>query len=89
MNDLATRAVLRDALTQLQRVSDAHQFELNTLAAEAGQQQLGPRGIGRLLSLSRQVETLERLSRELADLLGQPPPPRHLAPVPQREITAA
>jgi hypothetical protein len=89
MNDICTRAVLRDALSQLQRVSDSHQFELNNLAAEAGQKQLGPRGIGRLLSLSRQVETLERLSRELAELLGVPPPPRQLAPVPPREITAA
>ena len=89
MNDPATRAMLRDALTMLQRVSDARQFDLNTLAAEAGQQQLGPLGIGRLLSLSRQVETLERLSRELADLLGVPPPPRHLAPVAPHQITAA
>ena len=85
MNDIKNRATLRSSLQQLQTISDAYQFELNTLAAEAGQKVLGPMGIGRMLSLSREIETLERICRDLCDLLGQRPPPRHLAPVVHRE----
>jgi hypothetical protein len=63
------RLFIQRALDSLQFVSDDLQHELNNLAG------LGIRsdGIGQVLQISRTVDTIERVCKELQSLLDQPP----------------
>ena len=69
MSDLRNRFFIQRALDSLQSVSDHYQHELNNLASLG----VGPESIGHLLRISRTVDSLERVSAELQDLLDQPP----------------
>jgi len=80
MNDPRNRERLRRALELLEQVGNEYQAALSEKAAASLEQNPGPIGIGRMLGLSRQTDTIERLARELADLLGDYPPAR-MAPV--------
>ena len=79
MNDPRNRERLRRALDLIQQVSDEHQAALNDRAASTLNQNPGPIGIGRMLALSRRSDALERIGRELSELLDDGRPP--MAPV--------
>ena len=64
-----SRFFIQRALDSLQSVSDHYQHELNNLASLG----VGPESIGHLLSISRTIDSLERVSAELQSLLDQPP----------------
>ena len=81
MNDLRNRERLRRALDLIDQVSAEHQAALNDRAAATLDQNPGPIGVGRLLSLSRRTDALERIARELSDLLDHRPPSPALAPL--------
>jgi len=80
MNDPRNRERLRRALDLVEQVANEHQAALNERAAIADLVALGPIGVGRMLALSRRVDALERIARELSELLDQHPPGA-LAPV--------
>jgi hypothetical protein len=81
MNDLRNRERLRRALDLIDQVAAEHQAELNDKAAATLNQNLGPIGIGRMLALSRRTDSLERIARELSELLDHRPTGPALAPV--------
>ena len=87
MNDPRNRERLRRALELLEQVAGECQASLNEKAAASLNANPGPIGIGRMLALSRRTDTLERLARDLSDLLGEPPPAR-MAPVIVSEAAA-
>ena len=88
MNDPRNRERLRRALDLLEQVAGECQASLNEKASATLEQNPGPIGIGRMLALSRRTDTLERLARDLSELLGEPPPAR-MAPAVAREAAAA
>jgi hypothetical protein len=73
MNDPRNRERLRRALEAIEQVSADCQSALNARASATLQQNPGPIGIGRIIALARQADTLERCARELYDILDQPP----------------
>jgi hypothetical protein len=73
MNDPRNRERLRRALEAIELVSADCQSALNARASATLQQNPGPIGIGRIIALARQADTLERCARELYDILDQPP----------------
>lgn len=81
MNDLRNRERLRRALDLIDQVANECQASLNERAAATLNQNPGPIGVGRLLALSRRTDTLERLVRELAELLDHRPPSPTVAPL--------
>jgi hypothetical protein len=81
MNDLRNRERLRRALDLIDQVSAEHQADLNDRAAATLEQNPGPIGVGRLLSLSRRADALERIAREINDLLDHRPPAPAVAPL--------
>lgn len=73
------RARLTQALDLITLTADNYQADLQSrIAGGLGEGIMGPIGIGTTLALSRDVETLERIQRELAALLDSRP----LRPVP-------
>ena len=80
MNDLRNRERLRRALDLVEQLAAEHQSALNDRAAATLEQNPGPLGIGRMLSLSRRTDALEHIGRELAELLDDRPPRATLAP---------
>lgn len=88
MNDPRNRERLRRALDLLEQVAGECQASLNEKASATLEQNPGPIGIGRMLALSRRTDTLERLARDLSELLGEPPP-AHMAPAVASEAAAA
>ena len=70
--NMRNRLFIQRCLDSLMFVSDDHQHELNNLAAKTS---LGfsSEAIGRLLQISRTIDTIERVSGELHALLDQPP----------------
>ena len=81
MNDLRNRERLRRALDLIDQVSAEHQASLNDRAAATLEQNPGPIGIGRMLSISRRTDALERIAREIMELLDHRPPAPALAPL--------
>ena len=81
MNDLRNRERLRRALDLIDQVSAEHQTALNDRAAATLEQNPGPIGVGRMLSLSRRIDALERIGREIMELLDHRPPAPALAPL--------
>jgi hypothetical protein len=81
VNDLRNRERLRRALDLIDQVAAEHQAELNDKAAATLNQNPGPIGIGRMLALSRRTDSLERIARELSELLDYRPTGPALAPV--------
>jgi len=81
MNDLRNRERLRRALDLIDQVSAEHQGALNDRAAATLEQNPGPIGIGRMLSLSRRTDALERIGREIMELLDHRPPSPAVAPL--------
>jgi hypothetical protein len=75
MNDLRNRERLRRALDLIDQVSAEHQTALNDRAAATLEQNPGPIGVGRMLSLSRRTDALERIGREIMELLDHQPGP--------------
>lgn len=69
MNDPRFRQALRRAVDALQLASDAEQEELN--AVSCGAISIG--GLGQVLRCSRNIDTLERCTNELQQMLDQPP----------------
>jgi hypothetical protein len=75
MSDLRNRERLRRALELIDQVSAEHQADLNDRAAATMGQNPGPIGVGRMLSLSRRTDALERIGREIMELLDHQPGP--------------
>ena len=86
INDPRNRELVHRAIDALHLVSDEHQARFNHLVMTYDQHT-----IGRLLSLSRTIDTIERVLSELHALLDHPPgvgssePPR-LVPRPIRPV---
>lgn len=79
MNRQQNRARLVQALDLITLAADSYQRDLQTRITESATGGgAGLIGIGAMLALSRDVETLERMQRELAALLDS----RSLRPVP-------
>jgi hypothetical protein len=73
------RARLTQALDLATLTADSYQADLQSrIAGGLGEGIIGPTGIGSILALSRDVDSLERIQRELAALLDSRP----LRPVP-------
>jgi hypothetical protein len=80
MNDVRNRERLRRALDLVEQVACEHQSALNDRAAATLNQNPGPIGIGRMLHLGRRCDALERIGREIHELLdNEPRPGRRLA----------
>ena len=69
MNDAQFRQLLQRALDALQRASDLEQERLNACATGV----ICVGGVGQVLTISRNVDTLERCCSELQSVLDQPP----------------
>jgi hypothetical protein len=67
--NMRNRLFIQRCLDSLMFVSDDHQHELNNLASLGAE----PESLGRLLQISRTIDTIERVSGELHALLDQPP----------------
>ena len=77
------RARLTQALDLVTLTADNYQADLQSrIAGGVGQGIIGPIGMGSILALSRDTDTLERIQRELAALLDSRP----LRPVPSASI---
>jgi hypothetical protein len=73
------RARFTQALDLVTLAANDYQLDLQSrIAAGLGEGIIGPIGIGATLALSRDIDTLERIQRELATLLDSRP----LRPVP-------
>lgn len=81
MNDLRNRERLLRAQDLVDQVSAEHQAALNDRAAATLNQNPGPIGIGRMLAISRRTDALERIARELSELLDHQPTGPAPAPV--------
>jgi len=79
------RQRLQQALDLVTRVSDEHQCALNDRAAATANASPGPIGIGVMLRLGREIDALEHIGRDLAELLDSCPPPPPLRPLPSRQ----
>ena len=74
MSELQSRARLQASLDLLTLEADSSQLDLQSRVAGGLQHgMIGPIGICRTLALSRRVDTLERITRELAQMLDEPP----------------
>jgi hypothetical protein len=85
MSELQSRARVQAALDLLTLESDSCQLDLQSRVAGGLQHgMIGPIGIGSTLALSRRVDTLERITRELSQMLDERPvgPAPALAVVP-------
>ena len=89
MNDPRNRERLRRALDLIEQIAGEHQSALSERAAATADHNPGPIGVGRLLALSRRTDTLERIGRELYELLDNDPPGRRLALVQAEPDTTA
>lgn len=69
MNDSQFRQLLQRALDAMQRASDLEQERLNACATGV----ICVGGVGQVLAISRNVDTLERCCSELQSVLDQPP----------------
>ena len=69
MNDAQFRQLLQRALDAMQRASDLEQERLNACATGV----ICVGGVGQVLAISRNVDTLERCCSELQSVLDQPP----------------
>jgi len=67
--NMRNRLFIQRCLDSLMAVSDDYQHELNNLASLGAE----PESLGRLLQISRTIDTIERVSGELHALLDQPP----------------
>jgi hypothetical protein len=67
--NMRNRLFIQRCLDSLMFVSDDLQHELNNLASLGAE----PESLGRLLQISRTIDTIERVSGELHALLDQPP----------------
>jgi len=67
--NMRNRLFIQRCLDSLMFVSDDHQHELSNLASLGAE----PESLGRLLQISRTIDTIERVSGELHALLDQPP----------------
>jgi len=67
--NMRNRLFIQRCLDSLMFVSDDYQHELNNLASLGAE----PKSLGRLLRISRTIDTIERVSGELHALLDQPP----------------
>jgi hypothetical protein len=67
--NMRNRLFIQRCLDSLMFVSDDHQHELNNLASLGAE----PESLGRLLQISRTIDTIERVSGELHALLDRPP----------------
>jgi hypothetical protein len=67
--NMRNRLFIQRCLDSLMAVSDDYQHELNDLASLGAE----PESLGRLLQISRTIDTIERVSGELHALLDQPP----------------
>jgi hypothetical protein len=81
MNDLRNRERLCHALDLIDQVSAEHQTALNDRAAATMEQNPGPIGVGRMLAISRRADALERIGREIMELLDHRPPSPAVAPL--------
>ena len=74
MNRQQNRARLAKALDLITLAADSYQDDLQTRVTNVGTAGgAGPIGIGAMLALSRDTETLERMQRELIALLDSRP----------------
>ena len=71
--NMRNRLFIQRCLDSLMFVSDDYQHELNNLASFSAELGAGPESLGRLLQISRTIDTIERVSGELHALLDQPP----------------
>jgi hypothetical protein len=79
------RARLTQALDLVTLTADNYQSDLQSrVAGGLGKGIIGPIGIGATLALSRDIDTLERIQRELVALLDSRP----LRPVPSHPTAA-
>lgn len=62
-----------EALASLEAVADQMQAKLSNRASTSMPIYVGPRILGLLLALSRNVDTLERVCSDLAGILNRPP----------------
>lgn len=70
LTELEAKAI-SEALASLESVADQMQARLSTRASTSIY--VGPRILGLLLALSRNVDTLERVCSDLAGILNRPP----------------
>ncbi|MEI6032436.1 MAG: hypothetical protein WCQ20_14930 [Synechococcaceae cyanobacterium ELA739] len=89
MNDIKNRERLRRALELIDQMAAEHQFSLNERAAATIDQNPGPIGVGRMLAVSRRCDALQRISRELSELLDHYPPGALLSVLPYQQDIAA
>jgi hypothetical protein len=89
MNDIKNRERLRRALELIDQMADEHQVSLNERAAATVDQNPGPIGIGRMLAVSRRCDALQRIGRELSELLDHYPPGALLPVLPYQQDIAA
>jgi hypothetical protein len=79
MSRAQNRARLTQALDLVTLAADDYQLDLQSrIAGGLGEGIIGPTGIGATLAISRDIDTLERIQRELVALLDSRP----LRPVP-------
>ena len=78
------RARLTQALDLVTLTADSYQADLQSrIAGGLGEGIIGTIGIGTIIGLSRDIDTLERIQRELVALLDSRP----LRPVPSASVT--
>ena len=77
MNRQEQAQQIAQALALLEAVANASQIELQeritTATGSLSGRPVGIMGMGRILGVSRRVDTLERVCSELAGMLEQPP----------------
>jgi hypothetical protein len=83
MSRFQNRARLTQALDLVTLAADDYQLDLQSrIAGGLGKGIIGPIGIGATLALGRDIDTLERIQRELVALLDSRP----LRPVPSASV---
>jgi hypothetical protein len=85
MNDHRNRQRLQQALDLVTQVSGEHQCALNDRAAATVSAGPGYVNVGQILALGRRVDALERIGRDLAELLDGFPPAAPLRPLPSQQ----
>ena len=83
MSNSQNRARITQMLDLAELVADAYQTALVARTDRLAVEPAGPIGTGAILALSRDIDTLERIQRELAAMLDSRP----LRPVPSIAAT--
>ena len=79
ITDPRHRGRLTEALALIEQVTAEHQTALEARTSATLNQNPGPLGLGRMLSLGRDIQGLELAGQMLSSLLGPPPTSPHQA----------